>query len=118
MTVFLVAFQAAITGFSFGFWAMLPDTVEHGERASGVRVQVLLFGLAALLQKFALGLAASLVGLLLGLAGYVANVRQGPETLAGLTHSMTSLPLIALGLSGIAMAFHPGAVPEAPNAGG
>jgi Na+/melibiose symporter-like transporter len=118
MTIFLIAFQAAITGFSFGFWAMLPDTVEHGEMASGVRVQVLLFGLAALLQKIALGLAATLVGLFLGLAGYVANVRQGPEALASLTHSMTVVPLIALGLSGLAMAFHPGAVPEAPEAAG
>ncbi|MEA3004106.1 MAG: glucuronide carrier protein [Sphingomonadales bacterium] len=117
MTIFLICFQAAITGFSFGFWAMLPDTVEHGERASGVRVQVLLFGLAALLQKFALGLAATLVGLFLGLAGYVANIPQGPQALASLTRSMTLVPLIALGLSGLAMAFHPGAVVEAPEAG-
>src|SRR3546814_527626 len=35
--VFLVATQASIVGLHFSFWAMLPDTVEYGKRASGVR---------------------------------------------------------------------------------
>ena len=107
MSVFLVAFQAAVTGFSFGFWAMLPDTIDHGAPAGEARVHVLLFGLAALLQKIALGLAAALVGLLLGLAGYVADAEQGANTLAGLKAAMTLVPLIALGCSAIAMAFNP-----------
>ena len=50
MRLFLIAFQAAITGFSFGFWAMLPDSVDYGERSTGIRIPVLLFGLAGLLQ--------------------------------------------------------------------
>jgi len=107
MRAFLVAFQAAITGFSFGFWAMLPDSVDYGERASGVRVQVLLFGLAALLQKIAIGVAAALVGFLLGLSGYVADAVQSSATLAGLKMAMTLVPLVALAGAALAMAFSP-----------
>jgi Na+/melibiose symporter-like transporter len=107
MRIFLVAFQAAITGFSFGFWAMLPDSVEHGERASGVRLQVLLFGLAALLQKVAIGVAAALVGFLLGLSGYVADAVQSSATLQGLRMAMTLVPLVALAGAAVAMAFSP-----------
>jgi Na+/melibiose symporter-like transporter len=107
MTLILIGFQASITGISFGFWAMLPDTVDYGEEASGVRVQVLLFGLAALVQKIAFGLAAALVGLLLQLSGYVANVRQAAETLTSLGRAMTLVPLLALAFSALAMTFNP-----------
>ena len=105
--IFLIAFQAAITGFSFGFWAMLPDTVDYGEQASGVRVQVLLFGLASLLQKIAIGLAAALIGLVLGLSGYVPDARQPAETMTSLKMAMTLVPLAGLGLSAVAMALNP-----------
>jgi GPH family glycoside/pentoside/hexuronide:cation symporter len=116
MTIVLIGFQASITGISFGFWAMLPDTVDYGEQVSGVRVHVLLFGLAALLQKIALGLAAALVGLFLGLSGYVPDIRQDAQTLASLRHAMTFVPLIALGLSALAMAFNPLRAIKAPGA--
>jgi glycoside/pentoside/hexuronide:cation symporter, GPH family len=75
------------------FWAMLPDTVEYGEWRSGVRTESLVFGLAVLGQKVALGLGAGLLGIALQGVGYVANVEQTPETIAGIKQMMFWIPL-------------------------
>ena len=48
MQIFLVAMQAAIVGLHFAFWAMLPNTIEYGEQATGLRVEGTVFGAAAL----------------------------------------------------------------------
>lgn len=86
------------------FWAMLPDTVEYGEWKSGVRTESLVFGLTVLGQKAALGLGAGFLGLLLTQAGYVANVAQSPETLAGIKAMMFWWPF-AGGLVSLALIF-------------
>lgn len=107
MQLFLIGMQAATVGLHFAFWAMLPDAVDHGQRASGVRVEGTLFGLAALMQRVAIGIATALLGLSFGHAGYVANVAQSPATLAAMRTTIALIPLAAFALSGLLMAFSP-----------
>lgn len=106
MGLFLALFQAAVSGFSFGFWAMLPDAIEYRSSRTADR-QALMFGLAALLQKVGVGVAAALVGLVLTLSGYRANVAQSESTLLSLRAAMILVPLVALAASAAAMAFNP-----------
>lgn len=107
MQAFLIGMQAATVGLHFAFWSLLPDTIDHGERVGGIRVEGTVFGLAALLQRVAIGLATVLLGLVLGQAGYVANVTQTPETLAAMRGLVVLVPLGCFLLSGLAMAFSP-----------
>lgn len=64
--IFLVAVQGGIVGLHFAFWAILPNTVEYGQRASGARAEAVLYGMSALLQRLAIGLGTLLVGIGLG----------------------------------------------------
>lgn len=107
MHAFLMAMQVAMTGLNIVFWAMLPNTIEYGERSTGLRVEGTVFGLAALLQRVAIGVATGLLGLLFGAIGYVANVEQAPATLAGMRWTVALVPLLFLGLSMLVMAFNP-----------
>ena len=107
MQLFLIAMQAAIVGLNFVFWAMIPNTIEYGERATGLRVEGVVFGLAALLQRIAIGAATAILGLGFGAAGYVANVEQSAETLAGMRLTIGLVPLAFLALSCLFMAMNP-----------
>lgn len=99
MQLFLVAMQAVIVGLHFAYWAMLPNTVEYGERATGLRVEGAVFGLAALLQRVAIGLATALLAAGFDAAGYVANVQQSSATLAAMRGTIALVPLAFLALS-------------------
>ena len=66
-----------------------------------------MFGLAAFLQKVGVGAAAALVGSLLAWSGYRANVEQSAGTLLSLKAAITTVPLAALLVSAMAMAFNP-----------
>jgi GPH family glycoside/pentoside/hexuronide:cation symporter len=91
---------------AFGYWAMLPDAIEHGSADNAGR-HVGMFGIAAFLQKAGLGAAAALVGIALSAAGYQPNLPQRPETLAALTAAMTLVPALALLASAAAIALSP-----------
>ncbi|HEY0044714.1 MAG TPA: glycoside-pentoside-hexuronide (GPH):cation symporter [Allosphingosinicella sp.] len=107
MQIFLMAMQVAIVGLNFVFWAMLPNTIEYGERTTGMRVEGATFGLAALLQRVAIGVATAILGWSFGSAGYVANVAQSPETLAAMRWTIAVAPLTFLGLSCLLMLLNP-----------
>ena len=107
MRLFLMAMQVAIVGLNFAFWAMLPNTIEYGERSTGLRVEGVVFGLAALLQRGAIGIATAILGLGFGASGYVANVEQSAATLAGMHATMSLVPLGFLGLSFALMLLNP-----------
>jgi GPH family glycoside/pentoside/hexuronide:cation symporter len=107
MQIFLAGMQAAIVGLNFVFWAMLPNTIEYGERATGLRVEGTVFGVAALLQRVAIGIATAILGWSFGAAGYVANVEQSPETLAGMRATIALVPLVFLALSCALMLLNP-----------
>lgn len=106
-TLFLVAVQAMLMGLHFVFWAMLPNTIEFGDRHTGVHVEGLVFGLATLLQRIGIGLGTALFGWTLGSAGYVANQAASAETLDALRWSVALTPLLFLLLSGLAMIANP-----------
>jgi len=107
MQLFLVGMQAMIVGLNFVFWAMLPNTIEFGERQTGVHVEGVVFGLAALLQRLAIGVAIAILGWSFASAGYVANVEQSPSTLAAMRWTVALWPLLFLMLSCAAMLRNP-----------
>ncbi len=107
MQVFLVGMQVMAVGVYFVFWAMLPNTIEYGERATGLHVEGTVFGVAALLQRIAIGIATAILGWGFDSAGYVANVRQSAATLAGMRMTIAVTPLVFLALSCMAMLWNP-----------
>ncbi len=107
MQLFLVLLQGVIVGIHFVFWAMLPNTVEYGERVTGLRVEGAVFGMAALLQRIAIGIATLLLATGFDASGYVANVPQSAGTLAGMRWTIALVPMAFFALSCLAMAFNP-----------
>ena len=96
-------YQAAGQGVFFGFWALIPDVVEHGGRPGAPRMDVLLFGIAALLQKLTQGVAVAIFGASLSAAGYVARDVQPPHVLHALLLLTAALPLGAMAVASVAM---------------
>ncbi|HEX3423992.1 MAG TPA: glycoside-pentoside-hexuronide (GPH):cation symporter [Sphingomicrobium sp.] len=107
MQFFLVAMQVVSVGLNFVFWAMLPNTIEYGERATGLHVEGTVFGVAALLQRIAIGIATSILGWGFASAGYVPNVQQSAATLASMRMTVAIAPLVFLALSCVAMVLNP-----------
>jgi len=107
MQAFLVGMQVASIGLNFVFWAMLPNTIEYGERATGLHVEGTVFGLAALLQRIAIGIATAILGWGFDTAGYVANAQQSAATLVGMRATIAVVPLLFLLLSCAAMLLNP-----------
>jgi len=98
-----VLYQAGGQGLFFGFWALIPDVVEHGGRPGAPRMDVLLFAIAALLQKVTLGVAVAIFGGLLSAAGYVARDVEPDHVLRALALLSAALPLVALLIASAAM---------------
>jgi Na+/melibiose symporter-like transporter len=107
MQLFLISMQVFIVGLHFVFWAMLPNTIEYGERETGLHVEGAVFGVAALLQRIAIGIATAILGWTYASSGYVANVQQSPEMLASMRTTVALVPLLFLALSSVAMLFNP-----------
>ncbi len=107
MQLFLIGMQVTIIGLNFVFWAMLPNTIEYGERETGLHVEGTVFGVAALLQRIAIGIATAILGWSFASAGYVPNVRQSVETLGAMRHTVGLVPLVFLALSCVAMILNP-----------
>ena len=107
MQIFLIAMQVAIVGLNFVFWAMLPNTIEFGERSTGLRIEGVVFGAAALLQRIAIGVATAIFGWTLGSAGYVANAEQSEGALAAMRWTIALIPLGFLTLSCLLMLLNP-----------
>jgi sugar (glycoside-pentoside-hexuronide) transporter len=104
---FLVGMQVMSVGLNFVFWAMLPNTIEFGERETGLHIEGAVFGMAALLQRIAIGIATAILGWGFASAGYVANVRQSTETLERMRETVAFAPLLFLALSCVAMLLNP-----------
>jgi GPH family glycoside/pentoside/hexuronide:cation symporter len=102
-----VLYQAGGQGLFFGFWALIPDVVEHGGRPGAPRMDVLLFAIAALLQKVTMGVAVAIFGGLLSWAGYAARAVQPPDVLNALALLTAALPLAAMLVAAAAMVRFP-----------
>ena len=107
MQLFLIGMQVMSVGLNFVFWAMLPNTIEYGERATGLHVEGTVFGVAALLQRIAIGIATAILGWGFASAGYVPNVQQSAATLASMRMTVALAPLAFLALSCVAMVLNP-----------
>jgi len=107
MQLFLIGMQVVSVALNFVFWAMLPNTIEYGERATGHHLEGTVFGVAALLQRIAIGIATAILGWGFALADYVPNVQQTPATLASMRMTVALAPLMFLALSCVAMALNP-----------
>jgi Na+/melibiose symporter-like transporter len=107
MQLFLITLQVMIVGLNFVFWAMLPNTVEYGEQATGLHVEGAVFGVAALLQRIAIGIATAILGWSFASAGYVANVEQSADTLSAMRATIVVVPVLFLALSCLAMLSSP-----------
>jgi sugar (glycoside-pentoside-hexuronide) transporter len=107
MQAFLIALQVMIVGLNFVFWAMLPNTVEYGEQATGLHIEGSVFGVASLLQRIAIGVATAILGWSFASAGYVANVQQSAGTLSGMRATIVVVPVLFLALSCVAMLSNP-----------
>src|SRR5437764_14943773 len=106
MQLFLIGMQVMSVGLNFVFWAMLPNTIEYGEHATGFHVEGAVFGMAALLQRIAIGIATAILGWSFASAGYVANVRQGAEMLERMRDTVAPAPILCLQVSSVAVALH------------
>ncbi len=104
--LFVLYFGAA-QGLFYGFWALIPDVVEHGGDPGRPRMDVLLFAVAALLQKVTMGIAVAIFGALLSAIGYAPRLVQPPLLLRDLALVSAVLPLAAMVLAGVAMARFP-----------
>jgi GPH family glycoside/pentoside/hexuronide:cation symporter len=104
---FLIVMQVVNIGLNYVFWAMLPNTIEYGEDATGVHVEGSVFGVAALLQRIAIGIATAILGLGFASAGYVANSSQSAATLTGMRATVAFVPLIFFALASAAMLMNP-----------
>ena len=107
MTVYFVYMNIAALGGFMGYWGMLPDTVEYGQWQTGIRAESFVFGFGIFFQKAALGVAAGIFGLGMDLIGYVPNIEQTPQTLAGLKTLMIAIPIFGLAMTALALLFHP-----------
>ena len=107
MQLFLVGMQVISIGLNFVFWAMLPNTIEYGERETGLHVEGTVFGVAALLQRIAIGIATAILGWSFDYGGFIANVRQSGATLASMRETIAIVPLVFLALSCLAMVAQP-----------
>ena len=103
----LVAAQIAMMGMNFAFWALLPDTIEYGERIGGLRIDATTYGIAALAQKIAIGAAAGAFGLVFRAIGYRANAGQAGTTLAGMHAILIVAPAAGFALSAMIILFNP-----------
>lgn len=68
-------------------WAMIPDCVDVTELSTGKRIDGVIFGFVAFLQKASGALGVALLGTLLTIIGYSDADVQSPETLMGLKNS-------------------------------
>ena len=107
MQLFLINMQVVSVGLNFVFWAMLPNTIEFGERETGLHVEGAVFGMAALLQRIAIGIATAILGWSFDSAGYIPNIQQSTETLASMRDTVAFVPLLFLALSCVAMLLNP-----------
>jgi len=113
--ILFILYQGGGQGLFFGFWALIPDVVEHGGRPGAPRMDVLLFAIAFLLQKVTMGVAVAIFGALLSAAGYVARDVQPPQVLSALGLLSAGLPLAALVLASVAMLRFPRSLSARPS---
>jgi GPH family glycoside/pentoside/hexuronide:cation symporter len=101
---------------AFAGWAMLADTIEFGEWASGIRVEALLFGIFGFFFKLGSGLGQALAAWGLDIFQYQYPIKaldgtmepqaQSDLTLEGISMILSLVPAALILASMIALAFY------------
>lgn len=94
---------AGLSGYAVIYWAILPDTIEHGAVRSGIHSEALLIGVASSVQKISGGLAAFVLGLVLESVSYKPGEENSAEAMNAIKWIFTALPGICLLASALIM---------------
>ena len=101
----LIGLAGALIKFGVGITnalqtVMLADVVDYGEHKTGRRSESVIFSVQTMLVKFAGAMGGFIVGIGLSVVGYVPNVVQSQDTIAGIEFMMIGFPAILMLVSG------------------
>ncbi|MDQ0617393.1 MFS transporter [Arthrobacter globiformis] len=85
-------------------WALVCDVIDFGHWRTGVRREGITYSMFNFSRKIAQSVAGGLAGFGLSAIGYMPNVPQGPEVLAGMKGLQTLYPCLALAAAAIVLA--------------
>ncbi|WP_337033868.1 MFS transporter [Paenibacillus illinoisensis] len=94
-TIFIIMACFAFFGSSFVNslnWALVSDAVEYGEWKTGTRSEGVVYSFFTFCRKLSQALAGFIPGVVLGIVGYVPNVVQSSEAIAGIRGLMFIYP--------------------------
>lgn len=98
------AAQGMVTGLIYG---MIPDTVEYGQRKTGVRTDGFVYAITSFMNKLGGAVGPALLGVLLGVAGYVGgNPTQPDSALSMINGCMNLMPAILSALAIVSLLFY------------
>lgn len=75
-------------------WSLVPDTIEYGELKTGKRREGITYSIIGFFFKFGMALGGLVPGVVLSMTGYVANVVQTPQALAGIRAVNGIIPVV------------------------
>lgn len=92
--------------------SMLPDTIEHEYRTTGLRIEGSFAGVYIMVEKLGQAIGASLAGIALGMFGYVqskagVHVVQPASAVLGITLTYSVFSTMFLLISVVVMRFYP-----------
>ncbi len=106
-SLLLVLMQSSIVGLNFAVWAMLPEAIAYGQRQTGVRVEAVLYGYVALIQRIAIGLGALMLGLTLSGGDHAIGPAQGSGAALAFRSTISAVPILLLLVSAAFMWLSP-----------
>ena len=77
-------------------WSMIPDSIEHGELETGLRVEARTFGLTTFMQKTAVGVTALMIGGILAATGYSDAATPSAQALTTIRIMVSWAPAILM----------------------
>lgn len=88
-------------------WGFVPDTIEYGEHKTGLRIEGVTNAIIGFFFKFGSAIGGVVPGYVLSAYNYVPNVQQSEESLTGILHMATTVPILFLLVCAVIMFFYP-----------
>jgi len=110
LIILLIGFALVSVGFGgpeILLPAMMTETIDYVRWKTGKKVEGIMWSTQTFIVKLGASLAGIILGFLLDYVGYVPNIEQGKETLAGMHGIFTLAPAALLFLSILPMLFYP-----------